>query len=91
MINKKTRFAPKRIETPKLEGLRVMVEDGKFDKALRIFNKKVQDSGLLRELKDREFYEKPSMARKRTKAIAKKRARKQLEESNAKVFGKRLY
>lgn len=32
---------------------------------IRKFNKKVQSDGILNELKKREFYEKPSVARKR--------------------------
>ena len=56
-------------------GLSVQVADTPFgfEKAMRIFNKKVQDSGLLRELKERECYEKPSILRKRAKAVARKR------------------
>ena len=59
-------------------GLKVVVGDGDraFEKALRTFNKKVQASGLLRELRDREFYEKPSIVRKRNKDIAVKREKR---------------
>lgn len=32
---------------------------------IRKFNKKVQTDGILNELKKREFYEKPSVAKKR--------------------------
>jgi len=32
---------------------------------IRKFNKKVQSDGILNELKKREFYEKPSIVRKR--------------------------
>ena len=44
-----------------------------FDVAFRKFKKKVDDSNLLRELRDREFYEKPTTSRKRSKSAAKKR------------------
>lgn len=73
-------------------GLKVTVQgddDRSFTKALRIFNKKVQDSRLLRELREREYYEKPSIIRKRKKAIAVKREEKRREGDITKR--KRLY
>ena len=64
-------------------GLKVTVGDGDraFEKALRLFNKKVQSSGLLREIRDREFYEKPSIVKKRNKDIAIKREKKKNEDA----------
>jgi small subunit ribosomal protein S21 len=62
----------------KLYGKTVVVKDGNIEKALRKFKKKVQDSGLLQELRDRETYEKPTTRRKRKKSVAKNRWRKQL-------------
>lgn len=44
-----------------------------FDVALRRFKRTVERSGLLNDLKAREFYEKPAEARKRKKAAAVKR------------------
>lgn len=64
----------------RITGLRVEV-DGHFDKALRIFNKKVQNSGLLREVREREHFEKPSEKRKKAKAMAKKRWQKKVQSS----------
>jgi len=63
-------------------GLKVTVQgddERAFTKAFRIFNKKVQDSRILRELREREYYEKPSIIRKRKKAIAVKREEKRQE------------
>ena len=60
----------------KLHGRSVIVTDGNVDKALRKFKKKINDSGLLDDLKSREFYEKPTTERKRKKAVAKNRWRK---------------
>jgi small subunit ribosomal protein S21 len=48
--------------------------------ALRRFKKKVQDSRILETLRDKEFYEKPTTARKKAKAAAKARWRKQLRD-----------
>ena len=56
----------------------VKVVDGKVDQALRKFKKKIQEDGLLDELRARETYEKPTTERKRKKGAAKARWRKQL-------------
>ena len=58
----------------------VRVVDGNVEKALRKFKKKILESGLLQELRDRETYEKPTTARKRAKGAAKARWRKKLEK-----------
>jgi small subunit ribosomal protein S21 len=60
-----------------------------FERALRTWSKKVQDSGLLRDLKERECYEKPSVIRKREKAIARKRWLRSQEPLSAKVSRKK--
>ena len=44
----------------KLHGRSVLVTDGNVDRALRKFKKKIQETGLLNELRDREFYTKPN-------------------------------
>ena len=54
-------------------GSTVYIQDGKFEAGLRKFKNKVQDSGLLIELKEREAYEKPTTKRKRAAAQARKR------------------
>lgn len=60
-------------------GTVVFARDGEpFEKLLRKFKKKVQDSGVLQDLRDREFYEKPTTTRKRKKSAAKNRWEKQL-------------
>ena len=56
----------------------VLVKDGNVERALRKFKKKIQDQGLLIELKERETYEKPTTRRKRKKSAAKNRWQKQL-------------
>jgi len=72
----------------KLYGKTVIVKDGNIEKALRKFKKKVQDSGLLQDLRDRETYEKPTTRRKRKKSVAKNRWRKQLASQ---TLPKKLY
>jgi small subunit ribosomal protein S21 len=72
----------------KIYGKTVIVKDDNIERALRKFKKKVQDSGLLQELRDRETYEKPTALRKRKKSAAKNRWRKQLA---AQTLPKKLY
>lgn len=69
-------------------GNSVLVKDGKVEQALRKFKKKVQESGLLQELRDRETYEKPTTARKKKKSLAKNRLRKQIASQ---TLPKKLY
>jgi len=56
----------------------VLVQDDNIEKALRKFKKKVQNSGILNDLRKREFYIKPTTARKLKRSAAKNRWRKQL-------------
>ena len=49
----------------KLHGRSILVKDDNVDRALRKFKKKIADTGMLQELKERESYEKPTTARKR--------------------------
>ena len=69
-------------------GKKVIVTDGNVEKALRKFKKKVQESGLLDELRARETYEKPTTERKRKKGAARARLRKQLKDQS---LPKKLY
>jgi small subunit ribosomal protein S21 len=66
----------------------VKVTDGNVEKALRKFKKKIQDSGLLEELRARETYEKPTTERKRKKGAARARLRKQIRSQQ---LPKKLY
>jgi small subunit ribosomal protein S21 len=50
-------------------------ENEAFEAALRRFNKKIQQSGILAEARRREHFEKPSVKRKRKEAKRKKAAR----------------
>ncbi|MDD5116384.1 MAG: 30S ribosomal protein S21 [Candidatus Omnitrophica bacterium] len=46
-------------------------KDESFESALRRFKKKIEQDGILREVRDRKHYEKPS-ERKRKKAKSRK-------------------
>ena len=61
-------------------GLSVEVRNGDFNFALRKFKKKVQESGILQELREREYYTKPSLKRKKAKAAGRARWLKKLEK-----------
>ncbi|QJC36118.1 30S ribosomal protein S21 [Enterobacteriaceae endosymbiont of Donacia cincticornis] len=60
-----------------------------FDLALRRFKRSCEKAGILSEVRRREFYEKPTTARKRAKASAKKRHIKKILRENSKRI--RLY
>lgn len=48
-------------------------ENEPFDIAMRRFRRSCEKAGILAEVRRREFYEKPTQARKRKKAAAVKR------------------
>jgi small subunit ribosomal protein S21 len=56
--------------------LHVDVRDNNVDQALRVLKKKMQREGLLREMRAKEFYEKPSVKKARQAKEAIKRKRK---------------
>ena len=67
--------------------IEVLVRDNNVDKALRVLKKKLQKDGLFRELRLREFYEKPSLKKQRKlkeslRRIAKEKRLKRLKEGD---------
>ena len=55
----------------------VRIREGEpFEVALKRFKKECQKFGILSELKRREYYEKPSVKRKKKSLAARKRAQK---------------
>lgn len=62
-----------------LTGSVVYVKNDNVEQALRKFKKKIQDSGILQEVRDRGEYEKPTITRKRKASAAKQRWRKKLQ------------
>ena len=52
----------------------VIIGEGEsFEAALRRFNKKIQQAGILAEARRREYYERPAARRKRKEAKRRKR------------------
>lgn len=56
--------------------MQILVRDNNVDQALRVLKKKLQREGILREMRQREYYEKPSVKRAREKAEGVRRSRK---------------
>ena len=63
-------------------GLQVEVRNGDVAFALRKFKKKVTEDGILQELREKEFFEKPSIKRKKAKKAARNRWLKKLAKEN---------
>jgi small subunit ribosomal protein S21 len=63
-------------------------ENEPFEVALRRFKRTIEKSGLLTELRAREFYEKPTAERKRKKSAAIKRHFKRLRSQ---MLPKKMY
>ena len=67
-------------EKSKVTGNLVVVINDNVEKALRKFKKKVAESGLLQEVRERETYEKPTTRRKKARNAAVRRWRKRLAD-----------
>ena len=60
---------------------RIKVREGEhFDQALRRFKKACERFGILSEIKKREFYEKPSVYKKKKAISARKRLLKKVKK-----------
>lgn len=55
-------------------------DDESFENALRRFKRKCEKSGVLSEVKKRQYYEKPSEKRKRKAVAARKKVLRKLAE-----------
>ena len=56
----------------------VQVRNGNLEKAMRVLKKKVQKEGLLKELKRRQFYVKPSEKKREAKKAGIKNFKKKM-------------
>jgi len=66
-------------------GLEVFVKNGNVEGALRKLKKKIAEDGLMNELKERQFYTKPSEKRAKDKAAGKARHEKMIKDRQQKV------
>lgn len=68
---------------PMVRGLSVEIKEGRpFEKTFRQFCKSVQESGLLKEVKDRMYFESNPERRRRRAKMARKRWLKKIEGEN---------
>lgn len=71
----------RKFDTPKPEGLQVYVREGEdVMKAWRKLKKKILRDGLMQEIKDRQYYQKPSEKKKIKKDQQTRRAQKERKE-----------
>ncbi|MFZ5907142.1 MAG: 30S ribosomal protein S21 [Nitrospirota bacterium] len=56
--------------------MEIKVIDNDVEKAIKVLKRKVQTEGLLKEIKARSYYEKPSVKEKRKRAEARKKRAK---------------
>jgi small subunit ribosomal protein S21 len=69
------------MDNNRLKGRSVTIKDHEnISQALRRFKKKIDDSNILEDLKDREAYVKPSIRRKKAAGAAKARWMKKLRD-----------
>ncbi len=64
-------------------GLHVEVRNGDFNYALRKFKKKVQEAGIIQEVRERQAYVKPSEKRAKQKAAGIARWKKKQAKQKA--------
>ena len=60
--------------------MQVVVKNGNVERAMRTLKKKLQKEGLLKELKQKQYFEKPSAKRKRKRAEGIKRYQRNLKK-----------
>ena len=63
-----------------VSGLHVEVRNGDFNGAMRRFKRKVQEAGIVQEIRERQHYVKPSEQRKKAKAAGRARWLKKLRK-----------
>jgi small subunit ribosomal protein S21 len=66
------------------QGLRIEVKNNDVGKALRKLKKIMQADGILQEVRDRQYYTKPSEQRRKAKKAGIARQKKRLAERMAK-------
>ena len=61
------------------DDMKVIVQDNQIEKAIRDLKKKLTKEGFFSEIKERRFYDKPSVQKKKKRAKAAKRRRKRMK------------
>ena len=60
--------------------MQVIVHNNQIEKAVRDLKKKLSQEGFFAEIKERRFYDKPSVQKKKKRAKAEKRRRKAMKK-----------
>jgi len=69
-----------------MNGLRVDVKNNNIEFALKKFKRMIRDSELMVELRNRSFYEKPSMVKREKKNLQRSRHKYEQKKNNNKDF-----
>ena len=75
------------VRDPNEAGLSVVVRgegEREFMKAMRKFKRKVAESGIINDFRDKQYYEKPSERRRRKKMEGTLRAKRKQQEMSLK-------
>ena len=62
------------------KGLSVKVYNNNVEGALKVFKRKVKDSNIMQELREKQYYDKPSKKRREKKNLAKLRNKYKLQK-----------
>ena len=71
------------VKDPKEAGLSVVVRGDnphEFTKAMRKFKRKVSESGIIQDYRDKQFYEKPSDKKRKAKKAAIRRQQRAIQD-----------
>ncbi len=69
-------------------GIVIEVRNGNIEKAMRILKRKVQKDGLINDLRDKQYYKKPS-EKKREKSKERAKLLKKVQRDNDELMGYR--
>lgn len=67
--------------------MKIKVKNGNVESALRVFKRKVTESNVLFDYKEKQYHEKKTTKRQKKKAAAKVRERKRQEKQAQNPFG----
>ncbi len=70
-----------RPENQVVTGMYVEVRNNDVNRAMRKLKKMCNNEGIIRDVREKEYFEKPSIKKKKAKAAARKRWLKQLEKN----------
>lgn len=61
----------------------IIVRNNNVEKALRVLKRKIKKNGLMQELKDRQYYQKPSEKKRLAKKRGIARVKKEMKKREA--------